>query len=146
MKRFLLIVVFIMVLFTFVSCASPEDQNVGEADLNESEEEIDQARYIRITAEEAKMMMESKDVIILDVRTEEEFAESRIEEAILIPDYAIKELAEEKLPDKEALILVYCRTGRRSEKASRDLIDMGYANVYDFGGIVDWDYEIFRSE
>lgn len=146
MKRFLLIVVFIMVLFTFVSCASPEDQNVGEADLNESEEEIDQARYIRITAEEAKMMMESKDVIILDVRTEEEFAESRIEEAILIPDYAIKELAEEKLPDKEALILVYCRTGRRSEKASRDLIDMGYANVYDFGGIVDWDYEIFSSE
>ena len=145
MKRLVEMVVVLMVLLTLVSCAPAADQNDRETDHNAVEEKTEPAQYIRISAEEAKAMMDSKAVIILDVRTEEEFAERRIEGAILIPDYAIKELAEEKLPDKEALILVYCRTGRRSENASRDLIDLGYTNVYDFGGIVDWDYEVFSE-
>ncbi len=131
MKKVLLIFMLILSTLFFVSCAAetgPEPAAGGE--------------YIRIDAAEAKEMMESEDVIILDVRTEEEFEEQRIEGAILIPDYEIEELAEDKLPDKDATILVYCRTGRRSELASRALIEMGYKNVYDFGGIVDWDYDI----
>jgi len=108
----------------------------------DTEEEADKkVDYKKITAEEAKTLMEKEEVIILDVRTEEEFADIRIEGAVLIPDYEIEALAEEMLPDKDATILVYCRTGRRSEEASRSLINMGYTRVYDFGGIVDWEYE-----
>lgn len=100
------------------------------------------APYRRISAEQARQMMEqAEQYILLDVRTEEEFKEKRIEGAILIPDYDIAAKAEQQLPDKQALILVYCRTGRRSELAARQLIVMGYTQVYDFGGIVDWPYE-----
>jgi phage shock protein E len=90
-------------------------------------------------------MIENENVTILDVRTREEFDEIRIAGTILIPDYVIRELAEALLPNKKATILVYCRTGRRSELASRALIEMGYQNVYDFGGIVDWEYETISS-
>ena len=87
-------------------------------------------------------MMESvDDFILLDVRTEEEFRENRIGGAILIPDYEISARAGLELPDKDAVILIYCRSGRRSENAARELADMGYTNVYDFGGIIDWPYE-----
>ena len=98
--------------------------------------------YRRITAEQArKMMEETAEFILLDVRTEEEYAEIRIEDAILIPDYEIAERAAAELPDQNALILIYCRSGRRSVDAARELIDMGYTNVYDFGGIIDWPYD-----
>ncbi|MDW7738445.1 MAG: rhodanese-like domain-containing protein [Bacillota bacterium] len=103
-----------------------------------------EAEYIKISAEVAKEMIDSQDVTILDVRTPEEFTAGHIEDALLIPDFEIVEKAEEMLPDKDATILVYCRTGRRSEIASRKLIEMGYTNVYDFGGIVDWLYEIIE--
>lgn len=112
----------------------------------EDHSEPEQAEYIKISAEEAKKMMDESEVIIVDVRTTEEFEEARIEGSILIPEYAIEELAAEMLPDKEATILIYCRTGRRSEFASRILIAQGYRNVYDFGGIVDWPYETISGE
>lgn len=97
--------------------------------------------YVQITQEEAKSLMDSeKDYIILDVRTVEEFSEGHIEGAILIPDYEIGEKAEETLPDKNQLILVYCRSGRRSKLASAQLAKMGYTNVKEFGGIIDWSY------
>jgi rhodanese-related sulfurtransferase len=100
------------------------------------------AIYQRITPEEAKKMMDSgKPFILLDVRTEAEYAELRIEGAILIPDYEIIERAATGLPDKSALILIYCRSGRRSADAANELIGMGYRNVYDFGGIIDWPFE-----
>ena len=100
------------------------------------------ADYVSITAEEAKSMMDAEqDYIILDVRTEEEFAEGHIPGAVLIPDYEIGERAREMLPDKEQLIFVYCRSGNRSEKASAALAEMGYTNVKEFGGIIDWPYE-----
>ncbi len=111
-----------------------------------AEDHLEPAEYIKINAEEAKKMMDESEVIIVDVRTTEEFEEARIEGSILIPDYAIEQLAAEMLPDKEATILVYCRTGRRSELASRILIEQGYRNVYDFGGIVDWPYETISGE
>ena len=97
--------------------------------------------YQKITAEQAKAKMdEGEPYILLDVRTEEEFKEQRINGAVLISDGEIKTRAESELPDKGALILVYCRSGRRSANAAHELVEMGYANVYDFGGIIDWPY------
>lgn len=97
--------------------------------------------YEQITQEQAKNLMDSEEnYIILDVRTVEEFNESHIEDAILIPDYEIGEKAEKTLTDKKQLILVYCRSGRRSKLASAALAEMGYTNVKEFGGIIDWSY------
>ena len=101
--------------------------------------------YEQITAEQAKNIMDTeKDYVIIDARTEEEFAEGHIENAILIPEYEIKDRAEKELPDKEQLILVYCRSGRRSKIASEELVKLGYTNVKEFGGIIDWPYDIVK--
>ena len=101
--------------------------------------------YEQITAEQAKIIMDTeKDYVIIDARTEEEFAEGHIENAILIPEYEIADRAEKELPDKEQLILVYCRSGRRSKIASEELVKLGYTNVKEFGGIIDWPYDIVK--
>ena len=101
--------------------------------------------YEQITAEQAKSIMDTeKDYVIIDARTEEEFSEGHIENAILIPEYEIAERAEKELSDKEQLILVYCRSGRRSKIASDELVKLGYSNVKEFGGIIDWPYEIVK--
>ena len=101
--------------------------------------------YEQITAEQAKSIMDTeKDYVIIDARTEEEFAEGHIENAILIPEYEIADRAEKELPDKEQLILVYCRSGRRSKIASEELVKLGYTNVKEFGGIIDWPYEVVK--
>ncbi len=103
------------------------------------------ATYEQITAQEAKEIMDTEqDYIIIDARTEGEFAEGHIENAILIPEYEIKDRAEKELPDKDDLILVYCRSGRRSKIASEELVKLGYTNVKEFGGIIDWPYETVR--
>ena len=99
--------------------------------------------YEQITAEQAKTIMDTeKGYVIIDARTEDEFAEGHIENAILIPEYEIAKRAEKELPDKEQLILVYCRSGRRSKIASEELVRLGYTNVKEFGGIIDWPYEV----
>ena len=101
--------------------------------------------YEQITAEQAKTIMDTeKDYVIIDARTEEEFAEGHIKNAIVIPEYEISNRAEEELPDKEQLILVYCRSGRRSKIASEELVKLGYTNVKEFGGIIDWPYETVK--
>lgn len=101
--------------------------------------------YEQITAKEAKTIMETQpDYIIIDARTQEEFADGHIEGAIMIPEYEIANRAEQQLPDKDALILVYCRSGRRSKIASEELVKLGYTNVKEFGGIIDWPYEIVK--
>ena len=101
--------------------------------------------YEQITAEQAKTIMDTeKDYVIIDARTEEEFAEGHIENAILIPEYEIAQRAENELPDKEQLILVYCRSGRRSKIASEELVKLGYTNVKEFGGIIDWPYKTVK--
>ncbi len=98
--------------------------------------------YVSISSQQAKQLMETEEnYIILDVRTQEEYDEKHIKGATLIPDTKISSLAETLLKDKEQLILVYCRTGRRSKNASAELAAMGYTNVKEFGGIVDWPYE-----
>lgn len=101
-----------------------------------------EAVYVNITAEQAKVIMDSReDYIILDVRTQDEFDESRIPGAVLIPHDEILEKAEGVLTDKNQLILVYCRSGRRSKLAAEDLVKLGYTNIKEFGGIIDWPYE-----
>lgn len=98
--------------------------------------------YTSIPASEAKALMDSEtDYIILDVRTEKEYADGHIPDAILIPDYEIAERAENELTDKSQLILVYCRSGRRSKNAAEKLAELGYSNVKEFGGIIEWGYE-----
>ena len=113
--------------------------------LTACQDEDNNVTYEQITAEQAKTIMDTeKDYIIIDARTEEEFAEGHIENAILIPEYEIKDRAEKELPDKDALILVYCRSGRRSKIASEQLVKLGYTNVKEFGGIIDWPYETVK--
>ena len=101
--------------------------------------------YEQITPQQAKEIMDTEtDYIIIDARTQEEFVEGHIKDAILIPEYEIKDRAEKEMPNKDALILVYCRSGRRSKIASEELIRLGYTNVKEFGGIIDWPYETVR--
>ena len=103
--------------------------------------------YQQITAQEAKAIMDTESAyIIIDARTDEEFAAGHIANAILIPEYEVAARAEEELPDKDALILVYCRSGRRSKIASQELVKLGYTNVKEFGGIIDWPYEITMED
>ena len=98
---------------------------------------------MNITAEEAKEIMDTqKDYTILDTRTQAEYNEEHIPGAILIPHDAILEKAEGILTDKDRLILVYCRSGRRSKLAAQDLVKLGYTNIKEFGGIIDWPYEV----
>ena len=109
-------------------------------------ETITETNYMQITAKEAKNIMDNEtDYIILDVRTEEEFSKGHIDGAILIPDYEITDKAEEILTDKDQLILVYCRSGRRRKLAADSLVTMGYTNIKEFGGIIDWPYDIITK-
>ena len=95
------------------------------------------------TAEEAKQIMDSEDgYIILDTRTQEEYDEGHIPGAIVISHEEIMEKAEDVLTDKDQLILVYCRSGRRSKIAAEALVELGYTNIKEFGGIIDWPYEV----
>ena len=125
-----------LVTFLLVSCGTDE----------EPEDISEQTGYRRISADEAYQKMRTDSAfILLDVRTPQEHAEMRIPGSILIPDTEIAKRAEIELPDKNALILVYCKLGRRSETAANELISMGYTYVFDFGGIVDWPYEIEKD-
>ena len=100
------------------------------------------ATYEQISGAEAKALMDSESgYIILDARTQEEYDAGHIPGAIMIPEYEIADRAENELLDKNQLILVYCRSGRRSKIAAEELVKLGYTNVKEFGGIIDWEYE-----
>ncbi|NMC56735.1 MAG: rhodanese-like domain-containing protein [Eubacteriaceae bacterium] len=95
---------------------------------------------MKITQKKAKEIIDNEEVIILDVRTKDEYAQGHIKNAVLIPDFEIKDKAEKIIKDKSKKILVYCQSGIRSSAAEKLLIYMGYDNVYDFGGINTWPY------
>lgn len=98
---------------------------------------------MNITAEEAKQIMDTEvGCVILDVRTREEYDQGHIPGAIVIFHEEIAEKAEKVLTDKDQLILVYCRSGRRSKLAAEILLELGYTNIWEFGGIIDWPYGI----
>ena len=129
MKKFLPIFIAVLLL---AGCAAPAEQEVG---------------YRQITMDEAVAMMEEeKDYIILDVRTAAEFNEEHIPDAINIPNETIGTDAIPELPDKDQLILVYCRSGNRSKQASEKLVKSGYTNIVEFGGIIDWPGETQTNE
>ena len=101
------------------------------------------AEYHKISASDAKARLDSGDeLILLDVRTKEEFDTGHIAGAVLLPNETIVDTPPEVLPDLDAEILIYCRSGNRSAQATNKLVAMGYTNVYDFGGIIDWPYEV----
>ncbi|MBQ6540470.1 MAG: rhodanese-like domain-containing protein [Oscillospiraceae bacterium] len=103
--------------------------------------------YTQITQEEAMEMMTRDDGhVIVDVRRQYEYDESHIPGAILIPNESIETEPPEELPDPDQIILIYCRSGRRSKEASQKLADMGYTNVYEFGGIITWPGEIVTGD
>ena len=89
-----------------------------------------------------RIIREDKNRIIVDVRTKDEYASGHIPGAICIPNEDITTSKPELLPDINQEILVYCRSGRRSKEASQKLADIGYTNVYEFGGIIDWTGEV----
>ncbi|MBP1756910.1 MAG: Rhodanese-like protein [Firmicutes bacterium] len=141
----------ISILIFALSGCSMEEQNTTNQTREESNISSTSSDSVapvleKITAEKAKEMMDSDQPIILDVRTTEEYEEGHIEGAILIPDNEISAKAEELLTDKNATILVYCRSGRRSAHAAQDLSDLGYTKIYDFGGIIDWPYDVVAGK
>lgn len=131
MKRFLLILFVLTIILT--GCTNMDKNNNTQ-----------ETTYKKISAQDAKSIIDSEDVIILDVRTPEEYNSGHIENAVLLPVTEITDKAEEVLPDKDAKILVYCRSGNRSATAAKDLINMGYTNVFDFGGINSWPYDVVK--
>ena len=126
-KKLILLLLAVMML---TACGQDKENDQG-------------AVYVNITAEEAKQIMDSEEgYIILDVRTQEEYDEGHIPGAIVISHEEIEEKAEDVLTDKDQLILVYCRSGRRSKIAAEALVELGYTNIKEFGGIIDWPYEV----
>ena len=111
----------------------------------DTEDMTDKAAYQKISAEEAYEMMTSQEVVVVDVRTREEYDGGHIENAVLVPNESIGSEMPEALPDKEATLLIYCRSGRRSKEAAQKLLSLGYQNVYDFGGVIDWPYELVKE-
>ena len=101
------------------------------------------AEYQQITQEQAKKMMDEESVVILDVREQDEYESGHIKGAVLLPVGSINgDTAKEVIPEKDTIVLVYCRSGNRSKTASQALADLGYTNVYEFGGIITWQYDI----
>ena len=99
--------------------------------------------YQQITQEKAKEMMDSQDVVILDVREQFEFDGGHIPDAVLLPVGTIsKDTAASVIPNQDSMVLVYCRSGNRSKTASKALVNLGYTNIYEFGGINTWPYEV----
>lgn len=99
--------------------------------------------YQQITQEEAKEMMDTQEVIVLDVREQNEYDSGHIPDAVLLPVGTIDEdTAAAVIPEKDSTVLVYCRSGNRSKTASSTLAELGYTNIYEFGGINTWPYEI----
>ena len=127
MKRLLFLLLAVMLL---TACAHTKEND-------------QEAAYMNITAQEARTIMDTEQgYVILDTRTREEYDQGHIPGAIQISHDEITEKAEEVLTDKDQLILVYCRSGRRSKIAAEALVELGYTNIKEFGGIIDWPYEV----
>ena len=132
MKYELLLLIFL--LFLFAGCGKKDKVLDGDGMLNS---------YHQISQAEAKEMMKKDDGhVIVDVRRQDEYDAGHIPGAILIPNESIGTEKPAELPDLNQIILVYCRSGNRSRQAAQKLFDMGYTNIYEFGGISTWDGEI----
>lgn len=138
MKKIIMFVLLVLSI-GFMGCVTKED---NANNMNETPKSIE-IQYQNILPADAKKRLESeKNIILLDVRTIEEYTEKHIPKSVLIPVDVIEDEAQKKLKDKSVPIFVYCRSGRRSVIASEALVKMGYTKVYNLGGIIDWPYEI----
>ena len=136
-KIILTVMVLILTAAVLAGCIQKTNKEQTEAT------QVNIGTYYQISQDEAKRIMdEESDYIIVDAREQSEYDEGHIKGAIVIPYTEIEQKAEELLPNKTQLILVYCRSGRRSKIAAQSLANMGYKNVKEFGGIIDWQYEI----
>lgn len=126
-----------LILGFLLSGCAVNGQKAGTAVMEQTFE------YTQISQDKAAEMMAVDDGhVIVDVRREDEYAEGHIPGAILIPNESIVDTPPEELPDFDQIILIYCRSGRRSKEAAQKLADMGYTNVYEFGGIITWNGDI----
>lgn len=141
---------FIMLIgILFTSCVRNENTgSIGGSDGPTSiiiSQKGENKMFQQISQDEAKRIIDLKEnYILIDVREQEEYNEGHIKGAILIPYTEIESKAPEMLPDKNKRILVYCRSGRRSKIAAQMLAELGYTNVLEFGGIIDWKYEVVK--
>ena len=140
MRQILLFAGLVASLALLVGCA------LSRAKADTAEDVPDKAAYHKISGEEAYEMMASQEVVVVDVRTREEYDAGHIENAVLVPNESIGSEMPEALPDKETTLLIYCRSGRRSKDAAQKLLKLGYQNVYDFGGVIDWPYKLVKEE
>lgn len=152
MKKAVTIIICI-ILFSVILASCSEDESIGiigGADGPTAIVVSDKGGggvFTQIAQDEAKRIMGSgEEYILLDVREQDEFDEGHIPGAMLIPYTEIENKAEEMISDKDKQILVYCRTGRRSKIAAAALAKIGYTNVKEFGGIVDWKYEVVNND
>ena len=145
MKKILFLISLTLCIF-LVACVNNDTGIInganGSAEIFVGEKG-EKSMYVEITATEAKKIMDNgDDYVVLDVREQNEFNAGHIPGSILIPYTQIDAKAETMLPNKDKQILVYCRSGRRSKIASESLAKLGYTNVKEFGGIIDWPYEV----
>ncbi len=133
MEKILIVITILILIAMLAGCTL--SSGVGEKNT-----------YEKITAMEAKKMMDEKSgYIILDVRTKDEYKGGHIPGAVLLPNESIGKETIDILPDKDQIILIYCRSGRRSKEAAAKLVNLGYTNIYEFGGIIDWTYDIVKD-
>ena len=134
MSKILIIALIIISLLLFVSMRNSKTVLGGQP-----------APYRRVSANEAlELMQENPQAVIVDVRTPAEYESGHIQRAINIPNETISKQPLKQLPDYDATILVYCRSGARSAQASRKLLTLGYTNVIDFGGVINWPLPLVR--
>ena len=129
------LLIFLAGFLLLSGCSASESQNISGGNQDSDRD----SGYRRVSMSEAvDIMATESDYIILDVRTPEEFSDKHIPDAVNIPNETIGTEEIDSLPNKDQLILVYCRSGNRSKQASEKLADLGYTNVVEFGGINDW--------
>lgn len=139
-KNTIYLITAILMLGVFSGCSDKSIENKNEATIEPKE-----ITFSNITPEDAKNRIDNeKGIILLDVRTKEEYETGHIEKSILIPVDTLVVEAEKKLADKEATIFIYCRSGNRSTTAANILVEKKYKNVYNLGGIADWPYEVVK--
>lgn len=144
MRKLIAITLVLLCLGASACSTSSIDENQPSSEKTKSDltDSSRASKYTNILPEEAKKRLETeKGIILLDVRTQEEYLEKHIPNSLLIPVDVIEKEAPVKLTDKNATLFVYCRSGNRSVTASQALVKMGYTNVYNLGGINDWRYE-----
>lgn len=141
MKNTILLCLAISLLLTACGNSPSSAVEPSDSSVNESTESSDHT-YRQITQDEAKELMQADNgSVIVDVRRQDEYDSGHIPGALLIPNESISTDRPEALPDLNQIILIYCRSGRRSKEAAQKLADMGYTNIYEFGGIIDWNGE-----